>query len=189
MLAMKLFPINTCIVGITGHRNIDRNDQKLKSVLVEELKKLFDAHDEIMLLSPLAEGSDRLFVDTALDIGAEKIQKLRVMMPFEKKVYLDDFVTDESKEEFLAMTPEEGSKQYRGVDVEILTVPCQESKEDAYLKSGQWTAKNSDILIAIWDGKPGNGKGGTADIFDYAKEKKKKIIWINPNNYEVVLEE
>ncbi|MDO9304429.1 MAG: hypothetical protein Q7T77_03820 [Sulfuricurvum sp.] len=173
-------------VGITGHRNIDRNDKKLKLILTEELKRIFEINDKVTLLSPLAEGSDRMFVDTAFQIGEEKIQKLRVMMPFEKNVYLKDFETAKSKEEFLVMTPEEGSKQYRGVDVEILTVPCQEIKEDAYLKSGQWTAKNSDILIVIWDGKPANGKGGTAEIIEYAKQEEKKIIWINPNNYEVV---
>lgn len=183
---MKLFPINTCIIGITGHRNIDCNDQKLKLILTEELKRIFDIYDKVTLLSPLAEGSDRLFVHTALDIGANKIQKLRVMMPFAKEVYLEDFETKESKEEFQAMTGEEGSKQYVDVDVELLAVPCKDSKEEAYLKSGQWTAKNSDILFAIWDGKLANGKGGTAEIVEYAKQKEKKTIWINPNTYEVV---
>lgn len=172
-------------IGISGHRNIDSNDQNLKLLLTKELKKIIDINDNITLLSPLAEGSDRLFVHTAIEVGSDKIDKLRVMMPFKKEEYLKDFESAESKKEFIAMTLEQDDKKYKGIGVEVNEVPCSQDKEDGYLKSGQWTANHSDILFVIWDGKPANGKGGTAEIVEFAKIKNKKIVMINPVSHQI----
>lgn len=174
-----------CTLGITGHRDIDGNYQEVKSKLEIELKKIIDHHDKITLVSPLAEGSDRLFVHTAIEAGADKIKKMLVIMPFEKDKYIKDFKTDASKDEFLAMTPQDGVKQYKGIGVECKVIPCSTGKEDGYLKAGQSTVSKSDVLFAIWDGLPANGTGGTAEIIEFAKDLKKNIVIINPTNYEV----
>jgi hypothetical protein len=38
---------------------------------------------------------------------------------------------------------------------------------------------SSDVVIAIWDGEPGNGRGGTAEIYDYARRRGVPVVWIN----------
>lgn len=43
---------------------------------------------------------------------------------------------------------------------------------------GQTIVKECDILIALYDGKESQGKGGTAEIYKYAKEKNRRVIRI-----------
>jgi len=38
---------------------------------------------------------------------------------------------------------------------------------------------NCDVLIALWDGEAPQKTGGTADIVEYAKKKKRPVIVIS----------
>ena len=40
--------------------------------------------------------------------------------------------------------------------------------EEAFLAAGSRVANESDLLIAIWDGRDAHGKGGTGDVVRYA---------------------
>jgi hypothetical protein len=44
----------------------------------------------------------------------------------------------------------------------------------------------SDMLIAIWDGKPAAGLGGTADAVGYALERRIKILQLNPVTHKLI---
>jgi uncharacterized phage-like protein YoqJ len=50
------------------------------------------------------------------------------------------------------------------------TDKCQEQRE-------RWMLENCDMLLAVWDGKPG---GGAGDMVSHAKKRKKPIIMIDP---------
>jgi hypothetical protein len=52
--------------------------------------------------------------------------------------------------------------------------------EDAYLAAGQRVVELSDIVLAVWNGKPAKGKGGTADVVAYAIRRGMPLIHINP---------
>ena len=45
----------------------------------------------------------------------------------------------------------------------------------------QWMVDNSDIVIAVWDGK----SGGTANCIRYAKKQHKTIYYINPETLQI----
>ncbi len=47
------------------------------------------------------------------------------------------------------------------------------------MAAGRAVADRSDLLLAVWDGAPAAGLGGTADIVRYAEERGKavEIIW------------
>lgn len=62
--------------------------------------------------------------------------------------------------------------------VEVLTE--QESDEAAYLAAGQRVVQLCDMLLAIWDGQPARGLGGTADIVAYAQSHGTPITHLNP---------
>lgn len=118
---------------------------------------------EIELLSPLADGADRLFADIYLEIFKEKA-KLIVPMPFDQKRYIQDF-DNKSKEEFL---------EYLKISKKVFEV---ENKEDCEYKSvGVYVVDNSDILLALWDGTFNGKFGGTGDIVSYARDKGKEVI-------------
>jgi hypothetical protein len=62
--------------------------------------------------------------------------------------------------------------------VEVMSTPGTD--EDAYLSAGHRIVDLSEILFAVWNGKPAKGKGGTADVVDYAKQQRRPMIQINP---------
>ena len=47
---------------------------------------------------------------------------------------------------------------------ETVAMPFVESSEDAYFAAGSYIADESDVLLAVWDGRPSGGLGGTGDI-------------------------
>jgi uncharacterized phage-like protein YoqJ len=53
----------------------------------------------------------------------------------------------------------------------------EESGSEGIALCKRWMADNCDLLLAVWDGKPG---GGAGDIARYAREKHKRIIIVDP---------
>jgi hypothetical protein len=52
--------------------------------------------------------------------------------------------------------------------------------EEAFFAAGKQVVDMADELIAIWDGRPARGHGGTADVVEYATGHKKKLVVIWP---------
>ena len=175
---------NTITLGVTGHRNIDTNDHKLKENIENELEKIIENYDEVILYSPLAEGADRLFVDVAFGIAPEKMSKLLIPMPFDKERYMQDFKTEKSKHEFEKYFDESSFKNNNKLVIDSFSTLLGKDDE-SYKNVGKCVVDKSNILIALWDGKPANGIGGTGDIVTYAKKKRKAILHINTDTLEV----
>ncbi|MGA3159798.1 MAG: hypothetical protein ABSC77_01175 [Terracidiphilus sp.] len=61
-----------------------------------------------------------------------------------------------------------------------MIVDCADQQEaqrrDAYAQAGRYVVDHCDVLIAVWDGKPARGRGGTAKIVQYAQEQNRPII-------------
>jgi hypothetical protein len=49
-----------------------------------------------------------------------------------------------------------------------------------YATVGQMLVRQADLLIALWDGKPPRGRGGTADVVSEARRSGVPVIWIDP---------
>lgn len=67
--------------------------------------------------------------------------------------------------------------------VEVLETPGTD--EDAYLAAGHRVVDQSDIVLAVWNGRPAKGKGGTADVVGYAIRRGVHLIHINPETRTV----
>jgi hypothetical protein len=52
--------------------------------------------------------------------------------------------------------------------VTVVPQVAGEAREDAYARAGHAIVDASDVLVALWDGKPARGRGGTAEIVQYA---------------------
>ena len=155
-------------VGITGHRSgiSDEVYTKLFGYIKDMIEK--EGISIKTIISPLADGADRVVAKHMIE---EYSAKLIVPLPFEEYAYQKDFSND-SKKEFEKLM----AKADR---VDTISALDKISKNEAYLKAGEYVVDNCDILIAIWDGEDARGVGGTADIVEYAKTKLKKIIYIN----------
>ena len=147
-------------IGITGHRDIVITTQ-----LKQDIRDFFInlQNRETKLLSPLADGADRLVADIYLEVFKDKAH-LIVPMPFNQKRYMEDF-NNKSKEEFL---------EYLKVADEVFEV--ENTQGCNYKSVGVYVADKSDTLLALWDGTFNAKSGGTGDIVAYAREQGREVV-------------
>jgi hypothetical protein len=141
-------------IGIAGHRGLPPQTEELVAAALSEELELY-AGAELVGVSCLAGGPDQLFARAVLDLGGA----LEVVVPAER--YRDGLDPDEQRgyDELLA----------RAKHVERL--PFVESTSQAHLAGGQVVVDRSERLLAVWDGQPARGLGGTADFVSYARQK------------------
>ena len=128
----------------------------------------------LRLLSPLAEGADRLVAKAALLSG----YRLEVAMPFAQAEYEQDF-DPEGVTEFRALLDQArdgpGDRRVLAIDG-----PQADGREKGYEAVGRFVLRNCDLLIAVWDGQPASGRGGTAEVVRSAVAMGVPVWWINP---------
>ena len=150
-------------IGVTGHRHLEDEEALAGQVgrVLERVRDLLPTslHTRVLftVVSPLAEGADRL---VAREVLKNQEADLEVPLPLPRGEYIRDFQSDESKREFTDLL-----LRAREV-VELLP---SESREEAYERVGHYVVDRCDVLIALWDGQPSRGQGGTAEIVEYAR--------------------
>ena len=82
------------ILGITGHRNIEKMDYENLKISV---RKIFDYLEKeysstpIVILSPLADGADRLVVEVSLESKYKNKINTIIPLPFNEDIYIQTF--------------------------------------------------------------------------------------------------
>lgn len=167
-------------VGVTGHRpaGLLQVDQELLALRVREVLDFLalrfgqsEKRDPApRLLSPLAEGADRLVARLALESGWQLVS----VLPFPRQDYERDFITSDSRAEFSWFLAQAGEVRELGGVREGSTGPDQ-----AYAAVGNAVLEGSDLLIALWDGERARGPGGTGEVVDAALARGTPVIWID----------
>lgn len=172
-------------VGVVGHRpdrlkNADPVKlaaafrdvlHAVESGLKETTERRYDGlvfpMPSLLAVSPLAEGTDRIFADVALNLG----WGLCCVMPFPRLEYEKDFEYENALEEdslgrFRQILAEASTKE-RLICVELPGSRTHEA--ESYETGGSVVLERSDLLIAVWDGQRAHDKeGGTAGTIDAA---------------------
>lgn len=171
------------VIGVTGHRKLTDENliRKQIKVVIKNVDTKFkgilkNSDYSFGVISPLAEGTDRIAVEEILNFNNSSYFEnafLEVILPLSQEDYLNDFSDVKSKDEFKNFLDSAQSVKY---------LDRTESREEAYYESGLYTVDNCDILIGVWNGKPAKGLGGTADVIKYARERKKWLFLINSEN-------
>lgn len=156
-------------VGVTGHQ--DRPGISWPWVAEVIRNELSSYSAGLIGLSSLAKGADQIFADAVIEFGGE-LHFVVPIMNYEKTLMGKDLMR------FLRL---------RSVATAIIELPAAASEQDAYLAAGEYIAFHSDLLIAVWDGKPAGGKGGTADIVAFAKRHGRPVLHIEPLSEKVRL--
>lgn len=163
-------PVLSLSMGVIGHRpNRLPSDalEQVKQDIAATLARLrvavdrsLDLHRAVFLaveprltvISGLAEGADRMIADAALTTG----YSLDALLPFPADVYEADFAEAESRLDFRGLLGKARS---------VLELPgVREQHTDAYERLGITLIGLCDILVAVWDGGPPAGRGGTTSI-------------------------
>ncbi|MDX6574264.1 MAG: hypothetical protein QOE96_217 [Blastocatellia bacterium] len=154
----------TMRVGITGHQKLESpaNWEWVRSELDRFLSSL---PQPLIGISSLAVGADQLFATAILaQDGA-----LEIVVPFEG--YESTFSEGDDRQAYLNLL-------YRASKVDVLK--RHGTDEEAYFAAGKTLVDRSERIVAVWDGKPAGGLGGTGDVVAYALERTKPVVNINP---------
>ena len=143
-------------MGVTGHRALAdpaRVEREVDAVLD---RLVGGSGAALVVVSSLAEGADRLVARRVL---ARPGGRLVALLPLEPVDYIADFADVASVQEFTDLLAAADEEEV------ILGAPSDDwSREAAYERAGHAVLDRCDVLLALWDGEPGRGRGGTADL-------------------------
>lgn len=167
-MPMPPVPHTPLIVGVTSHRNLVASEIDGLSARVREfftgLQRQFPELP-LVLLSSLAEGGDRLVAEEALACGV----RLVAVLPLPAALYVDDFADAASRAQFSALCGR----------AEVMVMPRLLHNTDAgvavpggerdrqYAQAGVFVSSHCHVLLALWDGRPSDLLGGTAQVVNY----------------------
>jgi hypothetical protein len=161
-------------IAVTGHRP-NRLPAPARGMvedqigtLLTEILLLADAQARaIVLVCGLAEGADRMAADAALRQGVP----FAAVLPFAVAEYQKDFADEESRSHFQSLLA-----AARRVDV----LPGDANDRDsAYEAAGLTMLNVAQMLIAIWDGGPSGGRGGTTEMVRHAAQRGMPVLVID----------
>jgi hypothetical protein len=161
------------VLGVTGHREFRPDDvEPLESLVTSVIAGLIHryGHTPLIVLTPLAEGADRLVAEVALAHGASLV----VPLPFARRRYEATFRDEESRRHFTRLVTDPRTLRVMELPELPHTAGPDEIDEAtyrrfAYLRCGAFVARHSQLLIALWDGQPAQGTGGTAAVVEYRR--------------------
>lgn len=159
-------PDTALVVGVTSHRDLDPAQlPALRANIRDALAALCAAYPalSLVLLSPLAEGGDRLVAEVVLELGGSLV----VPLPLPDELYVDDFQAPGSRQQFGHLLAQARVVRLPlAADLEALRMPGA-PRDRQYLLGGLFVAHHCHLLLALWDGQGNGGTGGTAEIVRY----------------------
>ena len=196
-------------VGITGHRpKPGKLPESSFGFVQERLRELFaaidaalveiargqgahylDAPHRVRLVSALSEGADQLAV-AARPSG----WTVDAILPFPRESYLQDFRQSAAGEGrdvtagFLACLaeattvvelPDDPLIRRKELRPETSPDEYQRRRNAGYVRLGGFLLRQVDLLVAVWDGLPEGGEGGTADVVRAAVEAEIPVVWVH----------
>ena len=158
-------------IGITGHQRLASPDQWrwVQSELERVIASV--ARPDDTAFSSLAIGADQRFAELVLSRGL----RLHVVIPCD--CYEETFMDAPEKARYRDLLARAESKT---------VLPFTKPSEDAFLAAGRYIVESVDALLAVWNGRPAAGKGGTGDVVAHAFELGRRVIHLNPEIYTTV---
>ena len=142
-------------IGVTGHRDIPAAViSPVRSGIRAELSVRAAGAAPVEAFSSLAAGADQLFAAIALDCG---IPVTAVIPGMDYERHFGGAQALESYRRLLRLCAGR------------VDLPYERTDDTAYYAAGRWIVDHADRMVAVWDGLPARGLGGTGDIVDYAR--------------------
>ena len=121
---------------------------------------------KLRFVSPIADGADQIAAEVALDLGWD----LQAILPFERSAYRASLANEGARERFDHLMERADC---------LLELPGDPDHSlEAYVMTGRATVAHCDILIAIWDGLPPRGRGGTGEVVQVALTRGTAIVHV-----------
>lgn len=157
------------VVAVTGHRDLVADEiPGIRECVRQLFKQLRQDYPDrsLRILTGLAEGADQLVAEVAFEENIAFVATL----PMPRQIYRDDFGTPEAQARFdelcdcasecIELPPASGSTHD--------DIKEQGARRDRqYAQLGVFLCAHCHLLLAIWDGKPSDDLGGTAQVVQF----------------------
>jgi hypothetical protein len=161
----------TLAVGFTGHRLL-HDEANCRKWIYDFLKrKKVSARGVVHGVSSLAAGGDLLFAECCFELELP----LCVLLPLPVEGFRKDF-DDRGWARVEQALSKAASVEVAGGD---------QPRNECYYECGIETVLQSQMLLALWNGAPAEGLGGTEDIVTFAKELGRTVVWLHSVSGEV----
>ncbi|MQA10279.1 MAG: hypothetical protein GEU98_17345 [Pseudonocardiaceae bacterium] len=152
-------------LAITGHRGLPAETEKLVD---KALRAEVDRHAQggaLVGLSCLADGADAMFARAVLDADGELVAIIpaagyRDGLPAEHHQTYDELYS-------------------RAVDT--IALGYKDSTSESHMAASERMLDEADHVLAVWDGQPARGYGGTADVVHAARERGVPVTVVWPH--------
>jgi hypothetical protein len=141
---------------MTGHQGLPAPTAELVTAALRNTLRAYTPG--LVAVTMLGPGADQLFARVVLELGGT----LEVVQPTTGMQYRDSFEDPAARA---------GYDELYGQASHVQVVEHPESTEQAHMDGGRAVVDRSSVLVAVWDGKPARGLGGTADVVAYARER------------------
>jgi hypothetical protein len=173
-------------IGVTGHIGLDPTKSAALHAGIQQAVDRIEAQFPgyvLTVCSSLALGADRLVVREVL---ARQGTRLFVVLPVPSDEYVNDFgPTDEHHVDYAgAEVRQEFRYLIANRAIETITMPASATRDEAYEKAGRYISDHCDVVVAVWDGAPAQGRGGTAEIVAHAAASGKPLVHVWAGNYK-----
>ena len=177
-------------VGVTGHRNLVGEDRPATMAQITEILKEIKALCKgkgkdggdipVVMLNAFAQGADMLCAEAAFALNMD----VYAVLPYALERYAESFDDEQDKAKL---------NGYLGKCKSVTVAPdiekCREKfkaevgmddESYDYRQLGIYIAEHSDVLIALWDGKPPKVKYGcgTVEVIDFALKSNAAVAWV-----------
>ncbi|UGY92891.1 hypothetical protein [Streptomyces gobiensis] len=149
-------------IGITGHRGLPEEAGELvHAALRAEMRNY--RPDDLVGVSCIADGPDAWFAQSVLDHGG----RIEVVVPCNG---YRDSLPEWHHATYDELMEQAAQVHHAGLDA---------SDPQAHMVGGEILVGLIDHLIAVWDGEPARGYGGTADVVAYAQRTAVpvRVVW------------
>lgn len=149
-------------IGVTGHQRLSADTEVAVRAAIREIVR---EGPDVVGYTSLAAGADQMFAEEVLDAGGTVV----AVVP--SGDYETTFADDAAVRHYRGLLDRCG---------EQIRLPFDDASEEAYWAAGQEVVARCDVLLAVWDGKPAAGLGGTGDVVGHAGRVGREVVVVWP---------
>ncbi|MEO3822235.1 hypothetical protein [Actinomadura sp. B10D3] len=140
-------------IAVTGHRDLTPRSARTVEARIREL--LGSRAPEFVGVSCLAEGTDQIFAAVVLELGGT----------------LEAVVCAADLPDALPASARAPYDRMLAAATVVRRLPFASSTSHAHEAANAVMLESADEVIAVWDGRPAAGRGGTAEVVDEARRR------------------